>query len=251
MQSRPALGPDSDLVRGAFALLKKSERKKQELCLVEGLSSVLAAIESGACVHVLCTSEFETVDFGNTPRYLINARASAKVSDTKTAPGVYGVCRIPNHYPETLSRILILDEVSDPGNLGTIIRSAHAFDINAIFLLPKCADPWSGKVLRSSAGYSFLVQIIEISSAEDLPDVALYATVMEADIALAELVASGALSRPHGWIIGNESHGISPEIINRAGNTVRIEMSDVAESLNAAVVASICSYQSYLASRNV
>lgn len=250
MQTRPALGPDSELVRGAFALLQKTERKNQRKCLVEGLSNVEAAVESGACLYILCTEEFVSVVFGDIPVHLINSRSSAKISDTKTPPGIYAVCTIPNRIPQQLDRVLILDALSDPGNMGTIIRSAHAFAFDAIYLLPHCADPWSGKVLRSCAGYAFNVPIIEIESLDELPHVKLLATVMDGSMQLQDVSTSKVLAQPHAWIIGNESHGISEPLLSRADHFIRVEMSDVAESLNAAVVAGICAYHSYLARSN-
>jgi len=250
MQTRPALGPDSELVRGAFALLQKSHRKSQQQCLIEGLSNVEAAIEAGVVLYVLCTEEFASVPFLETPVRLINSRASAKISDTKTPPGIYAVCKIPNHVPQKLDRVFVLDALSDPGNVGTIIRSAHAFAFDAIYLMPNCADPWSGKVLRSCAGYAFNIPIIEINSSEELPDVTMLATVMGGTTNLQEISSSPLLTKPHAWVIGNESHGISESLLERAHHFIRVEMSDVAESLNAAVVAGICAYQSYLASGN-
>lgn len=250
MQTRPALGPDSELVRGAFALLQKSERKNQHKCLVEGLSNVEAAADAGVCLYILCTEEFSSVSFTSIPVHLINSRASAKISDTKTPPGIYAVCAIPQRIPEQLNRLLILDAISDPGNLGTIIRSAHAFAFDAVYLMPHCADPWSGKVLRSCAGYAFNVPIMEIESLDALPNVTLLATVMDGTMDLQEVSTSKMLTQPHAWIIGNESHGISNPLLSKANHGVRVEMSGVAESLNAAVVAGICAYHSYLARGN-
>lgn len=250
MHSRPALGPDSDLVRGAFALLQKSERKIRQQCLVEGLSNVQAALAAGVVIHILCTEEFESSDYGSTKVHLINSKASNKISDTKTPPGIYAVCRIPSNEPKVLERALILDSLSDPGNLGTIIRSAHAFEFDAIYLFGNCVDPWSGKVLRSCAGYAFSVPIIELASTDDLPNLQLLATVMEGNVSLQEVITTSTLSSPHAWIIGNESHGISDELLKVAHHQIRVEMSAVAESLNAGVVASICAYQSYASRMN-
>lgn len=253
MQSRPALGPDSDLVRGAFALLQKIERRKQGLCLVEGLSNVQAALAAGVVKEILCTDEFASLDFGLTKVHIINSKSSAKISDTKTPPGMYAICKIPHLTPERLHRVLILDTLSDPGNLGTIIRSAHAFEFDAIYLFGHSADPWSGKVLRSCAGYAFTVPIIEIDAFSKLPDVKLLATSMNGSKSLQEVCSMGVLSKPHAWIVGNESHGISNELLDVVDMQVRIEMSDIAESLNAGVVASICAYHSYVsgASMNI
>lgn len=250
MQTRPALGPDSELVRGAFALLQKSERKRQRKCLVEGLTNVHAAVDAGVCEYILCTNEFTAETFGSVQMHIINSRASAKISDTKTPPGIYAVCAIPQVTPEKLERVFILDGLADPGNLGTIIRSAHAFGFDAIYLLPNCADPWSGKVLRSCAGYAFSVAIQEVQSPAELPEIPVLATIMNGSTSLHELFATKILNKPHAWVIGNESHGISESILSRSEYQIRVEMSDVAESLNAAVVAGICAYHSYLASVN-
>jgi TrmH family RNA methyltransferase len=248
MQMRPALGPDSEPVRDAFALLQKSERKRQQRCLVEGLSNVLAALEAGVCIYILATDEYDTSVFAKTTPHIINSRASAKISDTKTPPGIYAVCKIPNVAPQKLERAFILDALSDPGNVGTIIRSAHAFGFDAVYLLPNSADPWSGKVLRSCAGYAFRVPIIEVESLSDLPSIPMLATVMDGSTSLQELSLSNTLSQPHAWVLGNESHGISEPMLAKSQVQIRVEMSDVAESLNAAVVAGICAYHSYIMS---
>lgn len=250
MQSRPALGPDSDLVRGAFALLQKSERKVRQQCLIEGLSNVQAAVAAGVVLDVLCTEEYEHLDFASVRVHKINSKASKRISDTKTPPGIYAVCRIPNLEPKVPERVLILDSLSDPGNLGTIIRSAHAFEFDAIYLFGNCVDPWSGKVLRSCAGYAFSVPIIELETINNLPNLQLLATVMEGNLGLQELLQTSTLLSPHAWIIGNESHGISEELLNAANHLIRVEMSAAAESLNAGVVASICAYHSYVSKTN-
>ena len=251
MQTRPALGPDSELVRDAFALLQKSVRKKLRRCIVEGLSNVQAARDAGVCIYILCTEEFADRSFGDIPLHVINSRASLKISDTKTPPGIYAVCAIPDAVPEKLQRVFILDALSDPGNMGTIIRSAHAFNFDAVYLVSNCADPWSGKVLRSCAGYAFSVPIIEVDTFTQVPGMTLLATSMTGETSLSEIVRSEILATPHAWIIGNESHGISDSLLRNANYRVNIEMSEVAESLNAAVVAGICAYQSFIAGSNL
>ena len=159
------LGPHSDVVSTARLLLE---------FLVEGPQNVSAAVENGIARHLLSVDENDVVHFAQKSRvkvYRINDSASKVLSDTKTPQGVYAVCDIPDLMLADLqitNFAIVLDRISDPGNVGTIIRTAAAFGADAVIALAGTADVWSGKVVRSTAGAFAEVKVLAGVTEEEL-----------------------------------------------------------------------------------
>ncbi len=145
-------------------------------------------------------------------------------------------------------RALILDAVSDPGNLGTIIRTAAAFGVDELVIGQGCADIYNPRTVRASMGALFRQKITraerlaESVTALRTQGVLVYAATLDAEYKIDELFPLKD-NTPLYIIIGNEGHGISPEIIAAANSTVTIPIMSGAESLNAAVAASIFMWQ--------
>lgn len=167
----------------------------------------------------------------------------AAASAVETPQGVLAVCRAPGLLPpETLNgrRYLILDGVQDPGNLGTIWRTADAFGADGLFLVNGCADPFSPKTVRATMGAAFRLPVWEtdLDRAASLLEQAglpVYATALREDTAdVRELDLSRCAV-----VIGSEGRGISPEALALCRRTVKIPMTERCESLNAAVAAGV------------
>lgn len=164
-----------------------------------------------------------------------------KVSDTQAPRGPIGVMVIPDSQPVQSPRVVVMDHVSDPGNAGTIIRSAAAFGFDVLSIAG--VDPWSPKVLRSGAGAHFLTTI---ERHDELDAAALkergyqcWASVVDgAATALDDLDVAG----PCAIWIGNEAHGVDTNVLEGMDGLVTIPMPGTTESLNAAVAASILLY---------
>ena len=171
------------------------------------------------------------------------------VSPMETPQGVVFSCRLcPNGLPETLApgRYLVLDGIQDPGNVGTILRTADAFDCDGIFLLPGCADLYNPKTFRAAMGVHFrralypctLEQLTALLTAASVP---LYAAALgdnTVDVRDADLSNAAV-------VIGSEGRGVSPQVLAVCGQTLKIPMSERCESLNAAVAAAVLLWEGW------
>lgn len=179
----------------------------------------------------------------------VSESVMAAVSPMETPQGVVFTCAMaPPPLPPRLEpgRYLVLDGIQDPGNTGTILRTADAFDCRAVFLLPGCADLYSPKTLRSAMGAHFrsaqwsctLEDAAALFRAAGVP---LYAAALgpdTADVRRADLT-SAAL------VIGSEGRGVSPQALAACQGTLQIPMSGRCESLNAAVAAAVLLWEGW------
>jgi TrmH family RNA methyltransferase len=247
------LGPHSDVVSTARLLLESKGRRTANRFLVEGPQNVVAAINSGLANFVLSTDNNPQVELAQKSRlkvYRINEAANKSLSDTKTPQGIFAVCDIPDTDFSNLNVekfAIVLDRIADPGNVGTIIRTAAAFGADAVIALAGTADVWSGKVVRSTAGAFAEIKIFSAISEEELSswlqknNVSTFALAGEGE----ELLGDFSLSEPHLWLVGNEANGLSENLIKTATKRVRIPMEPNIESLNAAMALGICAYASF------
>ena len=173
-----------------------------------------------------------------------------KISTMKSPQGMLAVLEAPSFSEEDVSGgdvplVLVLEDIQDPGNVGTIFRTAEAAGVSGIVLTPGCADPLSPKVVRSSMGAIFRIPFV---TEEDIPaligsfekkGITCYAARLDA----AESYDKCDLASPCALLIGNEGNGLSIEVIDKASKGIFIPMSGKTESLNAAVSASILSYE--------
>lgn len=171
-----------------------------------------------------------------------------RVSDTGTSQGILLVAPIPKHrIPENADLLLILDGLQNPGNVGTIFRSANALGVQAVITTPGTADVFAPKTLRAAMGaqFSLPIQTMDAAGIQDLCRTGFNLPV--------EIVASRAdcekccwetdLSGPLALVIGSEAHGVSGEITEIAAQCIRIPMRKGVESFNAAVSAAILLYE--------
>ena len=179
----------------------------------------------------------------------VSESVMAAVSPMETPQGVVFTCAMaPPPQPPRLEpgRYLVLDGIQDPGNAGTILRTADAFDCRAVFLLPGCADLYSPKTLRSAMGAHFrsaqwsctLEDAAALFRAAGVP---LYAAALGPDTADVRRVdlTSAAL------VIGSEGRGVSPQALAACQGTLQIPMSGRCESLNAAVAAAVLLWEGW------
>jgi TrmH family RNA methyltransferase len=140
------------------------------------------------------------------------------------------------------NRIIILDGIQDPGNLGTIIRSAVAFNIDSVVLSRECVDLYNAKVIRSTKGMLFNINILSKDLEEfisNLDDYVIYGT----DVVNGNNIRNIDVPLKLGLVIGNEGRGISDKIKKLCDKFIYIDMNDKCESLNASVAASILMYE--------
>lgn len=167
----------------------------------------------------------------------------ASAADTQSPQGIVFICKGKNPaMPDRLAggRWLVLDGVQDPGNVGTVWRTADAFGADGLILCNGCADPWNPKTVRATMGAVFRLPVYEstlAAAAEKLAQagIPLYATALREDT---EDVRDVALGRS-AVIIGSEGRGVSRQALELCQKTVKIPMNPRCESLNAAVAASV------------
>lgn len=173
----------------------------------------------------------------------------AALAPTQTPQGVLFLCQLPERaLPEKLEgqRYLVLDGVQDPGNVGTILRTADAFDCDGVFLVNACADPYSPKTARATMGAVFRRDVYQCTADElcallQKSNLPLYGTALRNDTVC---LRDAELSRA-AVAIGSEGRGLSAEILSKCEKTIKIPMSPRCESLNAAVAASVVLWEMY------
>ena len=230
----------------------KKARRREGVFLCEGTKLVEEALAWQAGVETLVTAEGTPppehlpgdVRLVEVPADLLKA-----VSTVDTPQGMLAVCRAHDLTPpRTLEPglYLALDGVQDPGNVGTVWRTADAFGAQGIFLLPGCAEPFSPKTVRATMGACFRLPVWEtgleeltgLLSGAGLP---LYATALREDTAD---LRSVRLDRA-AVVIGSEGRGVSRAVLDACALTLKIPMRDRCESLNAAVAASVVLWEGW------
>lgn len=273
---RPSIlsNPRADRVRGVAALGGRSTRSRRGLILVEGPQAVreLLAYRCEYVRDVYISDEAaplfpDIVDLARRSTRWVH-RTTAHVARamsvdaqgilaTATPDSVAGEMPVPSKEPQTY---VVICQGRDPGNVGTIIRTADAMGAAAVLTVLGTADVRSPKVIRSSAGSVFHLPIVALPSFATTVDllrdrgVALLgtsgsATCRELHDLLTSALASGSgpLCSSHAWLLGNEATGLTDEETEGCDHLVRIHMSGKAESLNVAQAGAICLHASQMA----
>ena len=215
-----------------------------ELMLAEALASGVSPCEilygSGVSPERLAAAEARGARL-----YAAADEIVSHCSPVVSAQNVVFTVRIPAEAPLTGERFLLLDGVADPGNLGTIIRTADAFSFDAVLLTNACADRYAPKVVRSAMGSLFRVKTCALSPDAAVGFVRALGLPLYGSTLAADSVPAAALSLNRACIVlGNEANGVSEALLSRCDERIHIPMSGQAESLNVAVAAGILCYLS-------
>jgi TrmH family RNA methyltransferase len=258
----PVTSVKSDRVTAIRALWSRSGRRKAGWFLVEGPQAVRSALAAGVRIHELfvdldagggMSDIVASADEAGTRIVGVTAAVMAAMCQTEHPQGVLAVCPLlePVDLSELMSGtgpIVVLEAVSDPGNVGTIIRTADAAGAAGVVLLPDCVDVHNGKVVRSTAGSLFH---LPIATGQDLDEVVAAARAAGRTLAVAtgdgavdlfEAARGERVGAATVWLIGSEAHGVSAGARAAADVTVAIPMTGRAESLNAAVATAAVLY---------
>ncbi|MGA9666972.1 MAG: RNA methyltransferase [Gallionella sp.] len=229
------------------------QRNKSGQTLLDGPHLVASYLDGGYQPrHVLVDSDAAHGDeiqvlldrVKDVPITYLDGKLFRDISELKTSSGIIALIDIPRQLvPVEQSRfILLLEEIQDPGNLGSMLRSAAAAGCDALYLSAGCADAWSPKVLRAAMGGHFALRIHQN---QDLPRVAVsfpgikVATSLRSRQSLYDADLSGKVA----FLIGNEGVGLSAELLKLASLVVTIPMHGRIESLNAAAATAICLFE--------
>ena len=232
---------NNPLVKELSALKEKKFREKSGTFLVEGEKMVRECVQSGMKIRRIIVREgYEGETFG-LDTVTLGSDAFKCVCDEKTPQGSAAEVEIPKHVlTAPKNACIVLDGVSDPANVGAVIRTAVAADYTEIYCI-SCADPYSPKSVRASMSGVFFAKIMR-GSREEVLSVLKGTPLIAADMAGENVFEFSAPER-FALCIGNEGNGLSEEVFSRAKHTVKIPMGAHTESLNAAVSAGILMYQ--------
>ena len=259
MEIREITSRQNKLVRRAAALGEDAAaRREQGLFLCEGArlcqDAALSGVEVEACFFTRRGEErygqyLQPVLERAREAYRVEDHVAQLLSSTKNGQGVFCLCRRPEGLGAGLSGrelsgpCLVLEQLQDPGNLGTVLRTAEALGVGQVYLLGDCCDPLSPKALRASMGAAFRVRLAAEASPQRLCGLLrergyqLHAAVPHRDAA--PITAIDFAAGAHAVFVGNEGAGLREGTIALCEDRVTIPMAGRAESLNASAAATI------------
>lgn len=225
------------LIKETIKLKQKKYRLLNKAFLVEGEHLVKEAYDKGLIDKVFYVDDFE---FNDVDAYLVSAEVMKAMTGVLSNQGVLAICKYPENTVE-FNRVLLLDNLQDPGNMGTLIRSAVAFGFETI-VAEDSVDFFNEKVIRATQGAIFKVNLIS----ENLKDfisrnkqITFYTTDLKSDNLLKDIVLEDKLI---GVILGNEGSGVRRDLIELVGKSFKLEIKNM-ESLNVGVAGSIIMYE--------
>ena len=237
------------LIKSLKALSRRQERENAGRILVEGEVMIREALKCGLVLKdVLCVERKADFAAGlSSEAILVPEEVMQAVCDTRTPQGVCASFQAPapRKAEELPNPVVALDGVQDPGNVGTIWRTADAAGFGGVLLGAGCADPMSPKVLRSAMGSAFRVPF---ARTESMPETlgqlrAAGYSILCSDLHGEDFYSRSPVNSKFVLVIGSEAHGISQATREQATHLVKLPMRGGAESLNAAVAAGIMMYE--------
>ena len=263
------LGPEitsirSARVQAARRLTKRTFRAREGRFLAEGPQAVREGVaRPGTVVELFATREaagrhaelVTQATAAGLPVHLVSGEVMTALAQTVTPQGVVAVCRVLDEpLPEVLARcpqlVAVLAHVRDPGNAGTVVRTADAAGAGAVLLTGDSVDPYNSKCVRASAGSLFHLPVsVGRDVAADLPalreaGLRVLAADGNATLDLDAAADSGLLAAPTAWVFGNEAWGLPEATRALADEVVKVPIHGRAESLNLATAAAVCLYAS-------
>ncbi|MFP4286343.1 MAG: TrmH family RNA methyltransferase [Candidatus Izemoplasmataceae bacterium] len=221
---------DNPTIKSLAKLQQKKYREQENAFIIEGEHLVETAQKNGYVKSVYAIEPFKKYPYAT----LVSSHVMKKITDAKNPPKIIALCDKLKEKPLS-KKVLILEHIQDPGNLGTLLRSALAFGFNTV-IIDECTDLYSPKVLRSTQGAIFDLSIRFMSTLEFIKnhkDYTIYATHVK--------TKKTPLNKPLdklALILGNEGHGVKEETLNQSDIIISIPTAKV-DSLNVAIAGSI------------
>lgn len=247
------------LIKDIKLLHKKKGRWKEKCFFIEGIRSIEQCMSSrGEIKHIVYSSDLlgedgidllKDIEDKDYNIYEVTEKLFKEISDTDTPQGLLAVVEFKEYKLEDCFKeknfFIILDRVQDPGNLGTIIRTADAFGANGVIVTSGCVDVYNPKTIRSTMGSIFQIPIIHIDdileSISRLKDENI--SVISSSLATEKYLYDIDFKSDCALVIGNEAKGISEYVVEASDQLVKIPMSGDAESLNAAIASGVLMYE--------
>lgn len=235
---------NNELIKKYAKLKQKKFRQELGLFLIEGVKCVQDAVLYGIEIENIFVLKDKNDKFEYKNATIVDEKVMKKLADTQSVPEIIAIGKIPAHnfQGEKYNKIAIFENIKDGGNLGTIIRSACAFSLDAIVLTGDCIDIYNPKVVRSSVGNLFKIPIFKIETnklKENLKNFRLYSTIVNGGKNLEEI----NFAKKSAILFGSEADGITKELKNIAQEHITLKMNEEVESLNLAICASIVFYK--------
>lgn len=251
---------DNEKVKYTKSLLKTKNRTKESKFIIEGYRILTLAIECNADIEYVFINEdfenkeeyisfLETLKEKNMKIYKTTNKIFGDLVDTESTQGILGVVRfkqknIEESLDDDSKFVLVLDRIQDPGNMGTIIRTADAAGIDAIIALKGCVDIYNPKVIRSTMGSIFDMNVIHTTQDEAVRLLKLKNfDIVSSYLDTNNFYNSVEYNYKTALVIGNEANGINEELVSKSDVLVKIPIYGKAESLNAAISSAILMYE--------
>lgn len=229
-------------------LQTKKERNKTGLFLIEGIHLIEEALKYKANVKELIVregTEYSLLDVGDIDIFEVTEDIMKHISDTETPQGMAAVCGMKGTAPINIAtaKMLLIDNVQDPGNLGTMIRTADAVGMDAVILGEGCVDLYNGKVIRATQGSLFHIPIMDGDlevwiKRLNVIGVPVYGTALEGARNFKEIEPQ----KHFALLVGNEGNGVDPKLLKQTDENLYIPIYGQAESLNVSIAAGILLY---------
>lgn len=232
---------NNEYIKNICKLKDKKNRNLEKKFLIEGYHLVDEAYEAN-CLQELFVLEYQS-KYSNITQVKVNDKIMEKLSFTKSPQGIVGVCSMNSNKEIKGSKFLLLDNINDPGNLGTLIRSSIGFDIDTIILSEDCVDLYNDKTIRSTQGGIFNINIV-VSNLEETIEILKRKKIKVIGTSLDSAVDLKTLKplNQYALLLGNEANGVKNKLLEKTDINVKIEMNKKLESLNVAVAGSIIMY---------
>ena len=234
---------DNDRIKNYIKLKERKNRKKNGESLIEGMHLVLEACKKGVVKEIIL--EENTSFITDLPTIYVSKEVINKISELDTPSNIMAVCTMMDE-KIVGNRLLLLDDIQDPGNLGTIIRSALAFNVDTIILSPNTVDLYNPKVVRATQGMMFHINIVikdlkEVITELKKKKIPVYGTRVDSGTDV-RVLRDEKIDK-YALIMGNEGNGVSTEILDMCDEYLYIKMNEKVESLNVGVATSILLYE--------
>ncbi len=259
----------SPRVKAARRLAKRAFRQRDRLFLAEGPQAVGEALASGAAVTELFVTAAAAARHAalvaragqsGTATHVVSGEVMAALAQTATPQGLLAVSEfvdvpLSSVLDAAPRLVVVLAHVRDPGNAGTVLRTADAAGADAVIFTDASVDPYNGKCVRASAGSLFHLPVVAGTRLDAAADslrragMRIVAADGRGSRTLDEAIAAGTLSSPTAWLFGNEAWGLPGELLSLADDSVAVPIYGRAESLNLAIAAAVCLYASARAQR--
>lgn len=247
---------DNQIYKTAVRLTRKKYRDEYSMYLIEGVKPLNDALEMGmSVIYIFVCDGVENVGvFPERITAVLDRKLFAKLSDTETSQGVIAVVEKLDYDQKTFAdkintgkgNVIVLDRLQDPGNIGTIVRTAEAAGYKGIMVVSGSGDIYSPKVVRAAAGSLFRMPVIFAENSTAAVDMLrqMNKRIVTAALDADKVYYETDLTEDIALVIGNEGQGADKVFMNSSDIKIRIPMEGSIESLNAAVAAGILMYQS-------